>query len=138
MTSFFSFGKSKGKLDRQILFNDWLIKIIKTESPDSSIIAINLGIFESDKGFQLYLAGFKDYDNDNDDWASGLGDFSPNDKYYKLPDSEFKGLKWDSVLAKVTELIKGFISTDSYKGTFLDKAIVITTGFDDGDLIKIK
>jgi hypothetical protein len=138
MTSFFSFGKSKERLDCQTLFNDWLIKIIKTESPDSSIIAINFGIFESDKGFQLYLAGFKDYDKDNDDWATGLGDFSPKDKYLKLPDNDFKGLEWDSAQTKVTDLIKGFMSTDSYEGTFLDKAIAITTGFDDGDLMKIK
>jgi hypothetical protein len=138
MTSFFSFGKRKEKLDSQALFNDWLIKIIKTESPDSSIIAINFGIFESDKGFQLYLAGFKEYDKDSDDWATGLGDFSPNDKYFKLPDYDFKGLEWDSVQTKVVDLIKRFLSTDSYKGTFLDNAISITTGFDDGDLMKVK
>jgi len=138
MTSFFSFGKSKEKQDCQTLFNDWLIKIIKTESPDSSIIAINFGIFKSEKGFQLYLAGFEDYDKDNDDWATGLGDFSPNDKYFKLPDTDFKGLEWDSAQTKIADLIKGFLSMDSYKGTFFDKAIAITTGFDDGDLIKIK
>ena len=124
MTSFFSFRKSKEKQDSQALFNNWVTKIIKSELPDSSIIAINFGLFESDKGFQLYLAGFKDYDKDNDDWATGLGDFSPNDKYFKLPDNDFKELEWDSVQAKVADLIKGFMTTDSYKGTFLDKAML--------------
>jgi hypothetical protein len=138
MTSLNSSGKNNVKLDNQSLFNNWILDIIKKETPDSSIIAINFGIFESDMGYQLYLAGFKDYDKDNDDWATGLGDFSPDDKYFKLPDNDFKGLKWDSVLTKVTDLIKGFISMDSCKGTFLANAIAITTGFDDGDLIRIK
>jgi len=138
MTSFFSFGKNKEKQDSQTLFNNWIFKIIKSESPDSSIIAINFGIFESEKGFQLYLAGFKDYDKDNDDWATGLGDFSPNDKYFKLPDNDFEGLKWDSAQIKVVDLIRGFLTTDLYKGSFLEKVIAITTGFDDGDLMRIK
>ena len=93
MTSFFSFGKNKEQQDSQTLFNNWISKIIKNESPDSSIIAINFGIFESENGYQLYLAGFKVYDKDNDDWASGLGDFSPKDKYFQKDDGRVTKFK---------------------------------------------
>lgn len=137
MNSFFSFRKNK-KLDSQTLFNNWIAKIIQNETPDSSIIAVNIGIFESDKGFQLYFAGFKDYDIDNDDWATGLGDFSPRDKYLLLDSSEFKGLNWDIAQNKVIDLTNNFLKTDLYKDSFLEKLIAITVGFDDGDLVKIK
>jgi hypothetical protein len=135
MTSFFSFGKSN---DIQTQFNNWINKIINNDSPDSSIIAINFGIFESEKGYKVYLAGFENYDKDGDDWATGLGDFSPKDLYFQIPEKEYKDSDWQAILDKVVDLINKFMSTDFYKDSFLDKAIVISTGFDDGDLIKIK
>ena len=135
--SFFSFGKNK-ETDSQSLFNSWLNKIIQNESPDSSIVAINFGIFEAEKGFQICIAGFKNYEKDNDDWAVGFGDYSPKNKYFQLNNSEFKGLDWQGVQLKVIDLVNRFTETDLYSDSFLAKATAITTGFDDGDLIRIK
>lgn len=137
MNSIFSFWRNK-RQDSQTLFNNWLTKIIQNETPDSSIIAVNIGIFETKKGFQLYFAGFKDYDKDNDDWATGFGDFSPKDKYLLLDSFDFKGQDWEIILNKVVDLTKNFLKTDLYKNSFLEKTIAITTGFDDGELLKIK
>jgi hypothetical protein len=135
--SFFSFGKKK-QLDSQSLFNDWVETIIKNETPNSTIIAINFGIFETGQGYKLYFAGFKSFDKDNDDWAVGLGDFKPKDNYFNLPNEEFKELAFDVAQNKVVTLIENFMKTQSYKNSFLERAIAISTGFDDGDLIKIK
>jgi hypothetical protein len=137
MISFFSYRKSKDK-DSQSLFNSWLNQIIQEESPDNSIVAINFGIFETKKGFQIYIAGFKNYEKDSDDWAVGFGDYSPQNRYLQLNNSEFKNLDWQGVQLKVVDLINHFTETELYSDSFLSKALVITTGFDDGELLRIK
>jgi hypothetical protein len=135
MISFLSFKK---KETSQYLFDGWVETLIQNENPSAEIIAINFGIFESEKGYKLYLGGFKEYDENNDDWAVGLGDFSPCEKYFTLPKRDFKKLNWDEVQENVAELIRNYMNKESYKDSFLDKATAITTGFDEGDLLKIK
>lgn len=117
MISFFSFRKHKDK-DSQSFFNSWLNQIIQEESPDNSIVAINFGIFETKKGFQIYIAGFKNYEKDNDDWAVGFGDYSPQNRYLQLNNSEFKNLDWQGVLLKVVDLINHFTETELYTDSF--------------------
>ena len=134
----FSFFKHQRKNNlTQDLFNEWLKLILQTEQPNSKIIAYNFGIFESPNGYKLYFAGFESYEKDNDDWAVGLGDFTPRNNYFDLPNHEFKNLEWESVLDRVVALIKTFMSTKDFENSFLKNSVAITSGFDDGELIRI-
>jgi hypothetical protein len=116
---------------------EWLFKLCDTETPDKSIIAYNFGLFETENGYTIYLIGSKEYDKDDQDWATN-NDFEPSLKYYPLPTSEYKNLKWEKVLERIKSQLKDFTKTDKFKNSFFAKAKAITTGFDDGDLIKIK
>ena len=132
------FSKRRGnKETTQKQFNEWVKSIIVNKSPGAKIIVYNFGIFQSKNGYKLYLAGFENYEIENDDWAAGLGDFIPENNYFDLPDKEFTDLDWESVQNKVVELITNLISTNEFESSFLNDSRAITTGFDDGDLIRI-
>lgn len=114
-------------------FNIWLDKIVQMEQPDQAIIAYYFGIFQSTDGYQTYLTGSKEFDEEDTDWACNT-DFVPNDKYFSLgqPDRN-----WEEILEQVKALIQNFKQTQSFENGFLAKAKVIATGFDDGDLFLI-
>jgi len=118
-------------------FQDWLQSICITEKPHKSIIAYNVGIFESVDGYMVYLIGSKEFDEEDSDWATNE-DFIPKNKYYRLPKQEFKDMKWDEVQTKIEQMLKDFINSDTFKRSFFSEAKAITTGFDDGDLIRVK
>jgi len=138
MRNIFRLFNDKSSNDSQSVFNKWIDGIIEKEHPDSDIIAYNIGIFESTKGYQLYFAGFKKFDANNDDWAVGIGDFCPINNYLSIKTSDFKSKKWEDIQNVTVDLIKNYMLTDSYKNSFLANAVAITTGFDDGELVKIK
>ena len=116
---------------------EWLFHLCDVEHPGKSIIAYNFGIFETENGYTIYLIGSKEFDKDDSDWAAN-NDFVPKSKYYPLPEKEYKGLKWEKVLDKVKVHLEDFTKTGKFKNSFFAKAKAITTGFDDGDLVRIK
>ena len=116
---------------------NWIERILETEHPDSSIIAYNFGLFETPEGYSIYLIGSKDFDAEDGDWATG-SDFEPKDKYYPLPAKDYKNLKWEQALDKVEQSLREFKKSTTYKQSFLAKAKAVTTGFDDGDLIRLQ
>jgi hypothetical protein len=116
---------------------DWLLKICDTENPGSSIIAYHFGIFETQIGYTVYLTGSKEFDKDDSDWVLN-DDFEPVQKYCPLPPDEYKNLKWEQVLNRIKSQLKDFTKTEKFRKSFFSKAKAITTGFDDGDLVRIK
>jgi hypothetical protein len=120
------------------IFQSWITDIIENERPSESLIAYNFGIFESDKGYIMYLVGSNTYDKNDDGWTAGFGDYTPKDRYLKLPGDEFKNLDSEGVQEKIEKTIKEFLKTEAFKNSFLNKAKAITTGFDDGDLVRLK
>lgn len=122
---------------RFMTLNEWLFRICETEKPDKSVIAFNFGLFETENGYTIYLIGSKEYDKDNPDWATN-SDFEPSLKYYPLPPSEYRNLKFEEVLDKIKSKLKDFTKTEKFKNSFFAKAKAITVGFDEGDLEMIK
>jgi len=88
--------------------------------------------------YYLYLIGSKEYDEGDDDWASGMGDFKPKDTYLPLPEKEFKNVQWEKVQEMVITKVKGLIKFDEFKSSFFSNAKAIAVGFDDGDLVRVK
>ncbi|AEF02789.1 hypothetical protein [Alteromonas naphthalenivorans] len=106
------------------------IKQIK-ERPD--VIAINIGLFQSENGFQAYLVGSNEYDPEDDDWACNE-DFVPTTKYIDLPCSQ--SINWESLQSDVVSIIKELLSSNS--STILNHVPNVTVGFDDAELVSVK
>lgn len=116
-------------------FENWLVQIINSESPNESIVAYYFGIFEGDAHYTIYLIGSTSYTPEDSDWASS-NDFEPINKYFVLP-SDFDHLSWNEVVEEVEKCLKDFVITTTYENSFFSKAKMIATGFDDGDLVEI-
>ena len=86
----------------------WLTRVTKSERPPADIEAYNIGIFESDGGFQLYLVGAKAYDPLDSDWACDE-DFVPREKYFKLA-SEKKLKTWKDAEIAVRSCVEKFLA----------------------------
>ena len=123
------------KLD--ILIADWISNNDLKEDELQGIEAINFGIFESPNGYTIYLSGAKLYDPDDDDWSTSV-DYEPTNKYLILSKEVTKELDWTQILDLVVNSLKVYLDTESFLSSSLAKIKVITTGFDDGDLIRIK
>jgi hypothetical protein len=118
-------------------FNDWMTRLNKTEKPGTDIVAFNYGLFETAEGYTIYLIGAKEFHEDDEDWATEV-DFEPNEKYLPINPNETKGLEWNQVLDKAVDTITKYIHSENFKVSILKDAEAITTGFDDGDITRIK
>lgn len=116
---------------------EWLGRINEKEELPDDIIAFNFGIFESPAGYSLYLTGSGSYDPNDDDWATEV-DYTPEEKYLFIKNDSKEKITWNQFLTSVTDIIKGYIESEDFKTSILNKSQVITVGFDDGDLVKIK
>ena len=121
----------------EIQFNEWLDRLNKTEKVDKTIIAYNFGLFETSEGFTVYLIGSETFDPDDDDWAVNV-DFEPKEKYLQLDQGLVKTKEWQKIQDVSTKLVTDYVNSDKFENSILKNAIAITTGFDDGDLIRIK
>jgi hypothetical protein len=118
-------------------FNSWIRKINVAEKPKSEIIAYNFGLLERENGFAMYIIGSMEYDAEDDDWACNT-DFEPKNKYLDLPMEYAEGKGWEDILIASTELIKNYLKSNDFQTSIFKNAKAITTGFDDGDLVRIK
>jgi hypothetical protein len=118
-------------------FDNWITRLAKMETPTNDILAFNFGLFETENGYTIYVIGAKTFDEEDSDWATEA-DFEPKDRYLEINPSETEGLEWTQVLEKVKLTVEDFVSSDKFENSFLRHAKFITTGFDDGDLLRIK
>ena len=84
---------------------DWLLQIISTEKPSNDVIAYNIGVFETENGYSLYLIGASDFSEEDSDWACEET-FTPKERYLLLPASDFKLGKWEAALKKIVKAVK--------------------------------
>ncbi|MBA4054095.1 MAG: hypothetical protein C0490_05225 [Marivirga sp.] len=114
-----------------------MTRLNKNEKPDKSILAFNFGLFETTEGYTIYLIGAKEYDEDDEDWATEV-DFEPDEKYLAINPEETKGLEWNQVLDKAVDVVTKYVQSNDFNGSILKDAKAVTTGFDDGNLTRIK
>lgn len=116
---------------------NWLQNIeVKEGIPSSTTIAFNIGVFESEEGFTMYLVSSNVYSNIDDDWAC-IDPPIESYKYLVLPDN-FQNKHWSEVLEICKNILIQLEKTGSLNKTLLKNAKFITTGFDDGELVKIR
>ena len=113
----------------------WLSRICSTETPPPSVVAYNVGLFETTEGFSAYLMGAESYDKKNPDWACDEV-FTPRERYCPLPAKEFRG--WEQVHEAVVAAVRAFLASEAGSSSFLARCEAVTVGFDGGDLERVK
>ena len=115
----------------------WLQTIVKHEGfPTDKVIAFNVGLFESDRGYMMYLVDSLEYSAEDDDWAC-VGPPKKEYRYLRFPD-DVQSQSWEEILATSVETLRELENEGLLHKTLLMNAKAITTGFDDGELIKIR
>jgi len=116
---------------------NWIERINKSKKRNENIVAYNFGLFETAEGYTVYLTGSESFDENDDDWAANI-DFEPKEKYLELPSTESKGKDWEEILNVIYKILTDYLQSESFRKSILKDAEVITVGFDDSDLIRIK
>lgn len=115
--------------------SSWLGRVCSAAGPPASVVAFNIGLFQTKKGFSAYFVGADQYDERNPDWACRES-FTPAERYLPLPRGEHKD--WQQVHASVVEAVRAFLDSPAGRDSFLAKAVAVTVGFDDGELERVK
>ena len=89
------------------------------------------------EGFCAYLTGADYYDDDDDDWACSES-FTPKERFLPLPSSQYELTSWEALQQTMVSAVSNALSTSKRCQEYFASAVVITVGFDDGDLIRIK
>jgi hypothetical protein len=134
-------GRSKGAPDpRSKLETDiaaWLGRIVSSDTPKQGVKAFNVGLFEIPGGYGAYLIGSKRFDPHDSDWALRK-DFIPSERKIVLPLLKTGSITWQTVLSGTVDALRAFLSSPVGASSFLAHAEAVTTGFDDGDLVRVK
>ena len=121
---------------KEVMIN-WLNNIQRIDGiPPKEVIAFNFGLFESTAGFMMYLVGGFEYSEENDDWACIKMPTSEH-RYLLLP-HYIQSQTWELVLGQCVTNLKELELEGKLNLPLFESVIAITTGFDEGDLIKIR
>ena len=114
---------------------EWLKDINNTTLPND-VIALNFGLFETEDGYGLYMIGATEYNEDDEDWACEPVVYKSS--YLILEAPELKTMNWEGVLDTMVKILTEALSVylSDKQSPFYGK--IITTGFDDGELVRIK
>ncbi len=107
----------------------WISNI--NDRPD--VAAINIGLLQTEADYQAYLISSFEYDSEDDDRACNE-DYVPKQKYLILPNSA--ALHWEQLQDQVIQIISEVLLSNS--SNILTHVPVVTVGFDDAELIKVK
>ncbi len=110
--------------------SSWLESIVEEEQILDNIIVLNIGIYETDEGYCLYLTGHEEYDEDNDSWAEDV--VFESQRYCHI----HTNTDWKDFLHNIVTILKQYFSKKGNVGVFDGR--IITIGFDDGELVRIK
>jgi len=116
---------------------DWLTAIDNKETVPSEITAFNIGIFEQDEGYSIYLTGSEEYDADGDDWACDV-DFEPANKYLELSGPGIKAMEWQEFQDMIVKIVSDYLDTSANTSTSVFAGRVVMVEFDDGQLVRVK
>jgi hypothetical protein len=114
---------------------NWLQKIIMNEAPSKEITAFRFSLGEAEEGYVLYLAGSVKYDEADDEWATYPPDFLAEKE---LIISAGEEQEWYWMLLQVIYSLGRILRRSPLQDSFLGGSTPVYTGFEDGDLYRIK
>jgi len=116
---------------------NWIKNIERIDGiPPKEVLGFNFGIFETETGYSMYLVGSFEYDENDDDWASVE---PPKGQHRYLTISlEKEPDSWESVLKYCANILRELENEGKLNIPMLENAVAVTTGFDEGELIRIR
>ena len=112
---------------------NWILALCHEPYDNNEIVALNFGIYEIESGYCLYLTGAKTYDASNDDWACSI-DYEPQINYLTINSK----MKWKQFLSVIYMIISDYLNDPQISKSLIFNNKVVTIGFDDGQLLRIK
>jgi hypothetical protein len=119
----------------QVELENWLREIVTIEKPAKTIAAFRFGLGAVEEGYVLYLAGSENYDEADDEWAAYPPEFIVEKE---LIISAGEEQEWYWVLLQVIHSLGRLLRRSPVQESFLGGKIPVYTGFEDGDLYRIK
>ncbi|MGI4760691.1 MAG: hypothetical protein ACRYF0_08300 [Janthinobacterium lividum] len=119
----------------QAELGSWLQEIVMSAKPSKEIAAFRFGLGEVERGYVLYLAGSINYDELDDEWASYPPEFL-FEKELIISNSEEQ--EWYWILLQVIYSLGRVLRDSVVQESFLGGIKPVYTGFEDGDLYRIK
>lgn len=113
---------------------NWLTRLNEHNTIPKEIIALNIGIYETANGYCLYMTGSNYFDENDDDWACDAI-YKPSDDCLCIPDVN---MEWCSFFDKVKEVLANYLSSIKASPNSIFTGKIVTTGFDDGELVRIR
>ena len=106
---------------------------INDQPTQTDVVAFNIGIFETEAGYSLYLSGSKTYTPTDDDWACN-DDFEPEEKYLEMPMTNHTSDDWKEFKKLAKSSVRKYLDTRGKNADSLFYHKIVTIGFDDGEL----
>lgn len=119
------------------VIEEWLKKIAAAESMPQDIVAVNIGMFESDNGYGVYMCGFKEYDGEDDDWTC-KPEYEPHEKYLMLAGRGFESMVWETLLHQMILALKEILECGCESVRHFFDGRIVTAGFDEDKLFRVK
>lgn len=119
------------------VIEEWLKKIAAAESMPQDIVAVNIGMFESDNGYGVYMRGFKEYDGEDDDWTC-KPEYEPREKYLMLAGRGFESMVWETLLHQMILALKEILECGCESVRHFFDGRIVTAGFDEDKLFRVK
>ena len=119
------------------VIEEWLKKIAAAESMPQDIVAVNIGMFESDNGYGVYMCGFKEYDREDDDWTC-KPEYEPREKYLMLAGRGFESMVWETLLHQMILALKEILECGCESVRHFFDGRIVTAGFDEDKLFRVK
>jgi hypothetical protein len=113
----------------------WLSNVILNENPTVEIVAFRVGLGETVEGYVLYLAGSTTYDEADDEWATFPPEFVAKNELHIPNEIE---QEWYWILLSVIHSLGRILRKQPANQSFLGGTIPVYTGFESGNLYRIK
>ena len=110
----------------------WLNQIENDAIVPQEIIALNFGIYETEKGYCVYLVGAREYDATDDSWAEETENV-PYDFFLEIETHCSWNAFQEQIMCVLTDELNQRVKNPS--SPFYDK--IITTGFDEASLTRL-
>ncbi len=110
----------------------WVESLKRSEVIPEQIVAINFGIIEEEEEYKISITGSEQYSQEDDTWAERVG-YQPKNKDLGLGRNSKK-----YHLMEVLNKVKSALVNEFKSPGLFEQVHVITTGFEEGDLYRIR
>ena len=110
----------------------WLDKVEREAIVPAEVIALNFGLYETEKGYCIYLVGAREYDENDDSWAEEVENV-PHEFFLEIEAQ----CDWQDFQERTAHILTDELNRRNTNPLSPFHNMIITTGFDDGDLIRI-